>query len=27
VLVDLFYDHFLAAHWEEYADMPLSLFI
>jgi len=27
VLVDLFYDHFLAAHWEDYADVPLSLFI
>jgi acyl carrier protein phosphodiesterase len=21
------YDHFLAAHWEDYADVPLSLFI
>jgi acyl carrier protein phosphodiesterase len=27
VLVDLFYDHFLAAHWEDYADVPLSFFI
>jgi acyl carrier protein phosphodiesterase len=27
VLVDLFYDHFLASHWEDYADVPLSLFI
>jgi acyl carrier protein phosphodiesterase len=27
VLVDLFYDHFLAAHWEDYADVPFSLFI
>jgi acyl carrier protein phosphodiesterase len=27
VLVDLFYDHFLAAHWEDYAGVPLSLFI
>ena len=27
VLVDLFYDHFLAAHWEDYTDVPLSLFI
>jgi len=27
VLVDLFYDHFLAAHWEDYADVPLSLFL
>jgi len=27
VLVDLFYDHFLAAHWEDYADVPLSVFI
>lgn len=27
VLVDLFYDHFLAAHWEDYADVPFPLFI
>jgi acyl carrier protein phosphodiesterase len=27
VLVDLFYDHFLAAHWEDYADVPFSVFI
>ena len=27
VLVDLFYDHFLAAHWEDYADVSLSFFI
>jgi acyl carrier protein phosphodiesterase len=27
VLVDLFYDHFLAVHWEDYANIPLSLFI
>jgi len=27
VLVDLFYDHFLAAHWEDYVDVPLSFFI
>jgi len=27
VLVDLFYDHFLAAHWEDYAEVPFSLFI
>ena len=27
VLVDLFYDHFLAAHWEDYSDVPFSLFI
>jgi acyl carrier protein phosphodiesterase len=27
VLVDLFYDHFLAAHWEDYADRPLSVSI
>jgi acyl carrier protein phosphodiesterase len=26
VLVDLFYDHFLAAHWEDYADVPFSFF-
>jgi acyl carrier protein phosphodiesterase len=27
MLIDLFYDHFLAAHWEDYTDVPLSLFI
>jgi acyl carrier protein phosphodiesterase len=27
MLIDLFYDHFLAAHWEDYAEVPLSLFI
>jgi len=27
VLVDLFYDHFLAAHWEDYADVPYPVFI
>ncbi len=27
VLVDLFYDHFLAANWEDYADLPFTLFI
>ncbi len=27
VLVDLFYDHFLAAHWEDYTDVPFFLFI
>ncbi len=27
VMVDLFYDHFLAVHWDEYAVVPLSLFI
>ncbi len=27
VLVDLFYDHFLAAHWEDYTDVSLSYFI
>ena len=27
MLVDLFYDHFLAAHWEDYTDVPLSFFI
>ncbi len=26
VLIDLFYDHFLAAHWEDYAEVPLSAF-
>jgi acyl carrier protein phosphodiesterase len=27
VLVDLFYDHFLAAHWEDYADVTFSVYI
>ncbi len=27
VLVDLFYDHFLAAYWEDYANIPFSLFV
>ena len=27
VLVDLFYDHFLASHWEDYTNVSLSLFI
>ena len=27
VLVDLFYDHFLATYWEDYADVPYSAFI
>ena len=27
VLVDLFYDHFLATHWEDYAEMSFSSFI
>ncbi len=27
MLIDLFYDHFLAAHWKDYADVPLSVFI
>jgi len=27
VLVDLFYDHFLAANWDNYADVPLQLFL
>ncbi len=27
VMIDLFYDHFLAVHWEDYAVVPLSLFI
>lgn len=26
VLIDLFYDHFLASNWNDYSDMPLSLF-
>jgi len=27
VLVDLFYDHFLAAHWKDYAEVPLPIFL
>lgn len=27
VLVDLFYDHFLAVLWDEYANVPLQLFL
>ncbi len=27
VLVDIFYDHFLAASWDDYADLSLSLFL
>jgi acyl carrier protein phosphodiesterase len=27
VLVDLFYDHFLAVHWDEYSDVPLQPFL
>ncbi|KAF0219247.1 MAG: hypothetical protein FD174_2333 [Geobacteraceae bacterium] len=27
VLVDLFYDHFLAAEWDEYSDVPYPQFI
>jgi len=27
VLVDLFYDHFLAANWKDYADVSYSVFI
>lgn len=26
ILVDLFYDHFLARHWNEYTDVPLRRF-
>ena len=26
VLVDVFYDHFLANHWDEYSDQPLADF-
>lgn len=26
VLVDLYYDHFLALHWSDYADEPLAVF-
>ena len=26
IMVDVFYDHFLALHWEDYADEPLEAF-
>jgi acyl carrier protein phosphodiesterase len=26
ILVDVFYDHFLARHWQRYADLPLEAF-
>ena len=26
ILVDMFYDHFLARHWDEYSDTPLERF-
>jgi acyl carrier protein phosphodiesterase len=26
ILVDVFYDHFLARHWQRYADLPLETF-
>jgi len=26
IIVDIFYDHFLAAHWSDYAPQPLSAF-
>jgi acyl carrier protein phosphodiesterase len=26
LMVDVFYDHFLALHWEDYADQPLEAF-
>jgi acyl carrier protein phosphodiesterase len=27
ILVDLFYDHFLAVHWDEYSEVPLQHFL
>ena len=27
IIVDIFYDHFLAKNWERYSDIPLSVFI
>lgn len=26
VIIDIFYDHFLAANWKEYSDIPLDLY-
>ncbi|OUV15817.1 MAG: hypothetical protein CBC46_04550 [Verrucomicrobiaceae bacterium TMED86] len=27
IIIDIFFDHFLAHHWQEYSDGPLNLFI
>lgn len=27
VIVDILYDHFLAANWQEYSDVPLEIFV
>ncbi len=27
IIVDIFYDHFLAANWERYSDIPLEVYI
>jgi len=27
VIVDIFYDHFLAKNWEQYSEMPLDLYV
>ena len=27
IIIDIFFDHFLARHWQEYSDGPLNLFI
>ena len=27
VIVDIFYDHFLAKNWEQYSDTPLDIFV
>jgi acyl carrier protein phosphodiesterase len=27
VIVDIFYDHFLAKNWEQYSDTPLDVFV
>lgn len=27
IIVDIFYDHFLAKNWERYSDIPLSVFV
>ena len=26
ILIDMFYDHFLAVHWQDYAEQPLAVF-
>jgi acyl carrier protein phosphodiesterase len=27
IVIDIFYDHFLSANWEEYSEMPLKMYV